>query len=229
MNVPFSSSDFLPKDRTFYHAKNNTAFNVINLGVCSYVGNFVIDCCDYERYLPNILIGRFCSFAGNIKFFLGYNHEYKNTVTTFPFDAAEVPQKICTAVNIDKINYTPKEKRYNNHYQNIVGNDVWIGNGALIMGGVKIGSGAIIGTNSVVAKDIPPYAIAVGNPARVIKYRFDAETIKKLMAVKWWNWDIKKILDTVPTMGDIEKFLAENYQKGMERVPYAKIGGGRGN
>ena len=62
-----------------------------------------------------------------------------------------------------------------------------------ILGGVKIGNGAVIGTGAVVAKNIPPYAIAVGNPARVIKYRFDEETIKKLLAVKWWNWDLKKL------------------------------------
>lgn len=87
------------------------------------------------------------------------------------------------------------------------------------MGGVKIGNGALIGANSVVAKDIPPYAIAVGNPARVIKYRFDEETIKKLLAVKWWNWDAKKIADNLPLMNDVEKFLELHYSPELDAFP----------
>ena len=85
----------------------------------------------------------------------------------------------------------PNKRR--NPCQIIIGHDVWIGHGVKILGGVKIGNGAVIGTGAIVAKNIPPYAIAVGNPARVIKYRFDEETIKKLLAVKWWNWDLKKL------------------------------------
>ena len=227
MKIPFSEASNIPVARPYCHSIKGKNFNVITLGTCSYVGNVSVDYEDYGKYIiPNVLIGNFCSLASNITFFMGYNHEYKNTVTTFPFDALDVMKRICSFANIDKLNYFPREKRYDNHYQNIVGNDVWIGRGVLIMGGVKIGSGAIIGTNSVVAKDIPPYAIAAGNPARVVKYRFDAETVKKLMAIKWWNWDIKKILDNVPIMGDIEKFLAENYKPALERIPYAKIGGG---
>jgi len=87
------------------------------------------------------------------------------------------------------------------------------------MGGVKIGNGALIGANSVVAKDIPPYAIVVGNPARVIKYRFDEETIKKLLAVKWWNWDAKKIADNLPLMNDVEKFLELHYSPELDAFP----------
>ena len=71
-----------------------------------------------------------------------------------------------------------------------IGNDVWIGNGACIMGGIKIGDGAIVATNAVVTKDVPPYAIVGGVPAKVIRYRFDETTIKELLDLKWWEYDM---------------------------------------
>lgn len=75
----------------------------------------------------------------------------------------------------------------------IVGNDVWIGHGATLMPGVNIGDGAIIGTNSLVTKDVEPYTIVGGNPAKAIRKRFDDETIQLLLAIKWWDWDMQKI------------------------------------
>ena len=77
----------------------------------------------------------------------------------------------------------------------VIGNDVWIGNGATIMPGVQIGDGAIIGTNSLVTKDVHPYTIVAGNPAREIRKRFDDETIQFLLQLKWWDWDISKITE----------------------------------
>lgn len=74
-----------------------------------------------------------------------------------------------------------------------IGNDVWIGTGATILTGVKIGDGAVIAANAVVTNDVPPYAIAGGTPAKVLKYRFSEEIIKKLLEIKWWNWEIEKI------------------------------------
>ena len=106
-----------------------------------------------------------------------------------------------------------------NPKQSIIGNDLWIGYGVTILGGVKIGNGAVIGASAVVAKDIPPYAIAVGNPARVVKYRFDEKTIRKLLAVKWWNWDLEKIADNFPLMNDPEKFLEVHYSPDLEEFP----------
>ena len=75
----------------------------------------------------------------------------------------------------------------------VVGNDVWIGQNVTVLPGVHIGDGAIIGANSVVARDIPPYCIAAGNPCRVIKKRFDDELIDYLLDIKWWDWSIEKI------------------------------------
>ena len=82
----------------------------------------------------------------------------------------------------------------------IVGNDVWIGNNATIMPGVIIGNGAIIGTNSLVTKNVDPYTIVGGNPARVIRKRFDQETIDLLLKIAWWDWPVEKITEQLPVL-----------------------------
>ena len=79
----------------------------------------------------------------------------------------------------------------------VIGNDVWIGFGATILSGVTIGDGAAIGACSVVTRDVPPYAIAAGNPVQVIRYRFDEETIQKLLQIKWWDWSEEKVTENI--------------------------------
>lgn len=168
----------------------------------------------------NILVGRFSSIASGLTVKTGLNHLYKNTVTTYPFDAIS-HEFLAYGKTYEEI---PRSRRLDNQYQVIIGNDVWLGSQVTILGGVNIGSGAIIGANSLVAKDIPPYAIAVGNPARVVKYRFNEEQIKKFMAIKWWNWDIDKVCANVHKMYDVEKFLAEHYKPEIENVHEDDIG-----
>jgi virginiamycin A acetyltransferase len=96
----------------------------------------------------------------------------------------------------------------------IVENDVWIGAKATIMSGVKIGNGSVVGSGSVVTKDVPPYAIVVGNPAVVVKYRFTEEQIQKLLDISWWSWDEEKIRDNAMNMwsSDIEAFIEKHYE-----------------
>ena len=79
----------------------------------------------------------------------------------------------------------------------IIGNDVWIGYGATILSGVSIGDGAAIGACSLVVKDVPPYAIVAGNPAQVIRYRFDEETIHKLLKIRWWDWPDQRVRENI--------------------------------
>ena len=90
-----------------------------------------------------------------------------------------------------------------------IGNDVWIGRNVIIISGVKIGDGSVIGAGSVVTKDVPPYAIAAGNPAKIVRMRFDEETIKKLLKIEWWNWSLERVLANLPYLlsNDIAEFV----------------------
>ena len=126
-----------------------------------------------------VVIGKFCSLAKDITIFGGGEH-ITSRATAFPFVLmfAESPQLVDGQ----------------NKGTTIIGNDIWIGLGATIMSGVKIGNGAVIGAKAVVAKDIPDYAIAVGNPARIVRYRFQPQTIERLTKLSWWNWKLAKIL-----------------------------------
>ncbi len=202
-----------PNDEKLFQPVAGKEENVVTSGRGSYGGGNITF---FHEPKANVLFGRFCSLAGGITFLIGGNHPLKNVVSTSPLDIGGVVKEM-----FDKVrpNLSPLPNVRHNPRQIIIGHDVWIGMGVTIMGGVKIGNGAVVGTNSVVAKDIPPYAIAVGNPARVIKYRFDEETIRKMLAVKWWNWDLEKIADNFPLMNDFEKFLEINYSPELEFFP----------
>lgn len=88
-----------------------------------------------------------------------------------------------------------------------IGNDVWIGQGAILLDGVTIGDGAIIGAYTVIASDIPPYAVMIGNPAQVLRYRFDDRQIQELLKIKWWDWDDETIKARVEDFKDIDIFI----------------------
>lgn len=92
----------------------------------------------------------------------------------------------------------------------IIGHDVWIGHNVTVMGGVTIETGAVIGSGAIVTRDIPAYAIAVGNPARVIRYRFDAHTIEELEKIKWWDWSFEKIAKSLKDFNDIDEFIEKH-------------------
>lgn len=194
------------EDRTLLFQDSKTSLVV---GRGTYIGNFDVPL--YALKPANTLVGRFGSLGNGLNLVVGGEHSLKN-VSTFPFYFNPIVQEIFG--DVEPISFDDP-----NHYQVVIGHDVWIGHGVTILDGVKIGNGAVIGAGAVVTKDIPPYAIAVGNPAQVIKYRFDEETIKKLLAVKWWNWDLKKIADNMPLMTDIEKFLETHYSPELEDFP----------
>ena len=102
---------------------------------------------------------------------------------------------------------------YQTHVTTHIGNDVWIGGDCLIKGGVSIADGAVIGMGSVVTHDVGPYEIWAGNPAKMIRKRFDDETIKKLLAIQWWNWDDEKIKQYAPLMNNVPEFLKRIEEK----------------
>ena len=202
-----------PNDEKIFQPVAGKEENVVTYGRGSYGGGSITF---HHEATANVLVGRFCSLAAAITFLIGGNHPLKNVVSTSPLDIGGVVKGVFGEVR-PKLSPLPNVRH--NPRQIIIGNDVWTGRNVTIMGGVKIGTGAVIGANAVVAKDIPPYAIAVGNPARVIKYRFDEETIKKFLAVKWWNWDLEKIADNFPLMNDVEKFLETHYSPALEEFP----------
>ena len=150
-----------------------------------------------EPHLAKLIIGKFCSIAGSVCIVLG-NHRV-DTVSTYPF------------LTLKKYWPSPDFSNESDHHTKgdvVIGNDVWIAQGTTILSGITIGDGAVIAANSVVTKNIPPYAIVAGNPARIIRYRFDEATIKKLLEIRWWDFDDEKIDDLLPVMyRDVNEFV----------------------
>jgi virginiamycin A acetyltransferase len=142
-----------------------------------------------------LIIGKFCQIATGVRFIMNGGNHAMSGFSTYPF-------KAFGGEWASKHNMPLVSKG-----DTVIGNDVWIGNGATIMQGVKVGDGAIIGTNSLVTKDVEPYTIVGGNPAKEIRKRFDEETIHMLLALKWWDWDVQKITDNLEaiTSGKIDK------------------------
>ena len=145
-----------------------------------------------------LTVGNFCSIASNIKIYLGGNHN-TDWVTTYPFGHIHHE----TFNNFNGIGH-PSTKG-----DVTIGNDVWIADNVTIMCGVNIGDGAVIANNSHVVKDVEPYSIVGGNPAKFIKYRFTKEQIEKLLTIKWWLWDDDEINRATPLLcnKDIDQFI----------------------
>ncbi len=131
-------------------------------------------------------IGKFCSFADGVIIIVGGEHRV-DWITTYPFSELFEKAKLFKG--------HPKSKG-----DIKIGNDVWIGMNALILSGIEIGDGAVIGAGSVVLKNVEPYAIVGGNPAKLIRYRFDEQIITKLREIAWWNWPLSKIEEAWPLL-----------------------------
>lgn len=144
-------------------------------------------------------VGQFCSLAYGVHILLGGEHR-TDFVSTYRFPAyAEFRE------NASHLAVESSSTRGNVR----IGNDVWIGNEALILSGVTIGDGAVIGARSVVRQDVPAYAVVAGNPGRVAGYRFSKEQIEALLEIAWWDWPIAKISDALELMmsDDIQRFI----------------------
>ncbi|MEM7510490.1 MAG: CatB-related O-acetyltransferase [Bacteroidota bacterium] len=136
-----------------------------------------------------LIIGKFCMIASDVTFIMNGANHLSEAITTYPF--AIFGKDWANAM---------EGKEYPVKGDTIIGNDVWIGYGATIMPGVTIGDGAIIATKSVVTKDVEPYAIVGGNPAKEIRKRFSPSEIQDLLAIKWWDWPIEKITENVQAL-----------------------------
>ena len=154
----------------------------------------------YPIHREKLIIGKFCSIACGTKFLFNCaNHTLKSLSTyTFPLFYEEW--------ELEKSNITTA---WDNKGDIVIGNDVWIGSEAVIMAGVHIGDGAIIAARAVVTKDVPPYPIVGGTPAKEIRKRFDAEVIQQLLMLKWWDWSADNIRQCLPYImeGKINELL----------------------
>lgn len=193
------------------YLKNVVTDPSIEVGEYTIYDDFVRDPRDFQRnnvlyhYPVNherLVIGKFCSIACGAKFlFNSANHTLDSLSTyTFPIFFEE------WGLPVEDI-----PRAWDNKGDIVIGNDVWIGYEAIVMAGVTIGDGAIIGTRAVVTKDVPPYTIVGGVPAKPIRKRFDNETIKRLLALKWWDWPVEKIhrnLENIQS-GNLEKLTTD--------------------
>ncbi len=164
-----------------------------------YHGHSFDDCARYllrdRDDVDRLVIGSFCSIGTGAAFMMAGNQGHRNDwVTTFPFFYMSEEPAFAEA----RDGYVPAG-------DTVVGNDVWIGAEAIIMPGVRIGDGAMIGSRAVVTKDVPPYTIVGGNPARPIRRRFSDEQIAMLLEMRWWDWPLEAIRDAMEYLcsGDV--------------------------
>ena len=152
----------------------------------------------YEFIGDKLIIGKFCQIGEGVEFVMnGANHQM-NCATTFPFYIFE---------GWNEQQREPELSDLPLKGDTVIGNDVWIGQNVTIMPGIHIGDGAVVGLNSTVTRNIPPYSVAAGNPAVIIRKRFDDEFIELMLRLKWWDKNIEEVRKLIPvlTCSDLEK------------------------
>lgn len=164
-------------------------FSYVTFGRYSY--------CGYFCRMVHCDIGSFCSIADKVTIG-GAAHPLSHVSTSPVFHSGR---------NVTGRVFFAHEFKVNSKTE--IGNDVWVGIGAIILSGVKIGDGAAIGAGSVVTKDVPPYEVWAGNPAKFIRKRFSDQNVKALLRIQWWNWDEEKLYKYAPYFGSPEQLIAE--------------------
>lgn len=175
---------------------NNSEIASSSIGACTYIAN--------NSVIKKARIGKFCSIGSNVQTGIG-KHPSRIFVSTHPAFFSSQKQAGFSFVEENKFDdhqFTGQEKKYVVD----IGNDVWIGNNVIIMDGIKIGDGAIIAAGSVVTRNVLPFAIFGGVPAKLLRFRFSEEQIETLLKVKWWNWDYNTIRLKSNFFSDIELF-----------------------
>lgn len=171
----------------------------IEVGEWTIYNDFVRDPRDFERnnvlyHYPingdRLIIGRFCSIACGARFLFNSANHTQRSLSTYPF-----PIFWGEEWGIGK---SEVASAWDNKGDIVIGNDVWIGYEAVVLAGVRIGDGAIVAARSVVTRDVPPYAVVGGVPARVIRRRFDDATVERLLRLRWWDWPQERIRRALP-------------------------------
>lgn len=175
-------------------------FPVLSIGQDSYIKDASADYIPEQELVYNLQIGRYCSLASGITFIMDRIHDYKR-----PCQGRISNSSYCRPEQI-------KRKG-----QIVIMNDCWIGENATILSGVIIGNGSVVEAGAVVTEDVPPYAIAAGNPAQIIGYRFEPAQIEALNLIRWWNWPASKIQENAADLyGDIDLFIQKHIRTAKE-------------
>ena len=171
-------------------AKINSGATIVD----STIGRYTYTC--YDDEIVNCEIGQFCSISDDV--IIGGAEHPIDWVSTSPV--------------FQNVKHSGPKKRFSKHNfegiaRTVIGNDVWVGKRVIIKAGIKIGDGAVIGAGAVVTKDVPPYAVVAGVPGKVLKYRFDEETIAKLLKLKWWNLSDEELEKRADNINNVHAFL----------------------
>ena len=207
-------------DRETVYLKNVVTDAGIQVGEFTMYNDFVHDPREFEKknvlyhYPVNkekLVIGKFCSIACGAKFLFNSANHTLSSLSTYPFPI------FFDEWGLEKSDVAAAWDRKGDI---VIGNDVWIGYEAVILAGVTIGDGAVIGARAVVTKDVPPYAIVGGVPARVIRSRFPEETVKALLRLKWWDWPAEQIQEKLAEIRE-GRFEGRNFSEmGIEKPRY---------
>ncbi len=146
-------------------------------------------------------VGKYCSFGAHVSILLGGEHR-TDLATTYPFP--EIPEPWEETSGITGMTTSKGDIS--------IGNDVWIGHGSIILSGATVGDGAVIGAGALICKDVPPYSIVGGNPAKLLRMRFEQETVQRLLKLAWWDWPAAKVRENVALICDanIEALLTRH-------------------
>lgn len=180
----------------------NKRFPVLTIGKDSYILEALVDNILDEDLVYNVQIGRYSSIAPEGTFMIDMNHDYKRVCQGIPSELKD-----------------RKPEFIKRKGQIVIMNDCWIGRGTTILSGTTIGNGAVVAAKSVVTKDVPPYAIVGGNPARVIGYRFDEKQIEALQLIRWWNWSSEKISTYAAELFDnVDSFIRYHIEEARQEL-----------
>ena len=197
-------------DKSIVYLKSVVRDPSIIVGDYTMYNDWIRDPADFERnnvlyHYPinreQLRIGKYCSIACGAKFMFSSGNHAMKSLANYPFPVffeewGLERKNICAA--------------WDNHGDIEIGNDVWLGFDSIVMQGVSIGDGAIIGARALVTKDVPPYTIVGGIPAKPIRKRFPDDVIEKLLRIKWWNWETAQVKEALPHImsGDVDKMFA---------------------
>lgn len=199
-NIPNPNTVFPNEYGTTCFLKNIIKAPNIYVGDYTYYDNYDKSPLDFEKnnilfnypeFGDRLIIGKFCAIASGVKFIMGSANHRMDSITTYPFNVFGGEWAKVTKPHLSELLHKGDI---------VIGNDVWIGRESVIMPGIKIGDGAIIGAYSVVTRDVEPYSVVGGNPAKFIKYRFDEEMREFLLKFKWWDLESEKLLEVIPLL-----------------------------